>query len=388
MSKKPFRILHTADWHLGREFHGHDLTRLHEAFFDWLVEQITEREIDLVLMAGDIYDRALPPVDAIQLFNDQVTRMTGLTEVVLITGNHDSVVRMSHGSLLRENLHLRSGLEGLGRPVIVEKDFRLAIYPIPYLDPVTMASELDLDESTHTAVLTEAAGRCRSDLAASKAERSIAIGHAFITGSEASESERSIQVGGSESVAGSIFEGFDYVALGHLHRPQQVGERIRYSGSPIPLSFSEVGGGAPKSVTVLELSADGGLEIETVEIPQVVQMARISGTLDELLHEERTDLDELRDHWLEVTLTDDTRPLLPMEKLRTRFENVVSLRFTASIGDADGGEGIDLEKIPELEPLELVDTFIKEMRGTPMSEAETALVTEALDARTGEETVS
>lgn len=384
MSDQMIRIFHTADWHLGREFHGRDLTGLHLDFFDWLAGEVESRQVDLIVMAGDIFDRALPPVSAIELFNREVARLSDLTELVLITGNHDSVVRMSHGPLLRQNLHLRSGLDRLGDPILIEKDFPLAVHPIPYLDPVTMASELDLDESTHTAVLTEAVRRCRE--ASGPAARSIAVGHAFITGASKSDSERSIEVGGSESVPADVFEGFDYVALGHLHRPQSLGERVRYSGSPIPLSYSEVGAGAPKSVTMIELAADGSFEEEQLEIPQTVRMARIKGTLEKLLQSD--EFEPLRDHWLEVTLTDETRPDQPMEKLRSRFPEVVSLRFAAPITDPAGTVARDPEEIAKLDPAQLVESFVEEMRGIAPTTEEMELVTEALDSHTGVETVS
>ena len=293
------RILHTADWHLGREFHGRDMSELHLEFFKWLAEQIEARKIDLVLMAGDIYDRALPPVSAISLFNEQMAKLSALAPFVMITGNHDSTVRMSHGPLLREGIHLRSGIESIGEPVTFEEPFPLAVYPVPYLDPMTVAGQFDLDSTTHDAVIGEAVRRSLADLEAREGVRSIAIGHAFVTGAVTSESERSIQVGGAEDVSSTVFGGFDYVALGHLHRPQSVGDRVRYSGSPIPLSYSEVDGGAGKSVAVIELSADGSVEIETVDIPQLVRMGRISGELDFLLDDDS--LEDVKSDWLEVT---------------------------------------------------------------------------------------
>ena len=386
MGDPVIRILHTADWHLGREFHGRDLTTLHRHFFDWLAELIEARRIDLVLMAGDIYDRALPPVDAVRLHNEQLARLSDLAELVLVTGNHDSTSRMGFGPLLRESLHLRSGIGRLGEPVLFDGDFPLAIYPIPYLDPVTAGNELDLDDSTHTAILTEAVRRCRKDLEGRDGARSIAIGHAFITGSEESDSERSIQVGGSDNVAATVFEGFDYVALGHLHRPQQVNGKIRYSGSPVPLSYSEVGSGPPKSVTVLEMEADGSFEQEQVEIPQLVGMARIRGSLEELL--DSREFNAAEEHWLEVTLTDKVRPEQPMDRLRTRFPNVVSLRFESPITSTAEGEAEELTRIAEADPAKLVGSFLEAVRGSGPSPEEEELVTGALEWKAREETVS
>lgn len=356
------RILHTADWHLGREFHGRELGSLHEQFFDWLLAEVESREIDLVLMAGDIFDRALPPVDAIELFNRRLAELSELAPVVLITGNHDSVVRMGHGALLKSSIHLRCGIARLGEPVLIETGgFPLAVYPIPYLDPPTMHETLALEQASHHAIMEEAVRRSLEDLATRPDTRAVAVGHAFITGAETSDSERSIQVGGSESVPVSVFDGFDYVALGHLHRPQQLdGGRVRYSGSPIPLSFSEVGPGTAKSVTVVELTAEGRIETEAVELPEWVKIARIRGTLEELLNDpELADLEE--EAWLEVTVTDDVRPDQPREILRSRFKGLVIPRFTAPL--LVQGETPDAAEIEHLDPLELVDRFIEYVRG-------------------------
>lgn len=377
------RILHTADWHLGREFHGRDLTSLHEHFFDWLEREIESLEIDVLLMAGDIYDRALPPVSAVELFNERIARLSDLTEVVMITGNHDSVVRMGHGPLMKPSIHLRCGVRRLGDPVLIERPFPLAIYPVPYLDPPTMSSLLDLDENSHDAVLREAVGRCRRDLETRPGVRSVAVGHAFITGSEPSDSERSIQIGGSENVAASLFDGFDYVALGHLHRPQTVGDRIRYSGSPIPLSYSEVDRTTTKSVTVLDLSPDGSIEFEEIPIPQSVRMARIEGELDRLLSD--PEFGRFEEAWLEVTLTDKTRPDKPMDRLRARFPEVVSLRFTAPL--LSEIEAPDAAEIEKLEPMDVVARFLEHVRGEDggPDEEERDLLERAFEDRTGAE---
>lgn len=377
------RILHTADWHLGREFHGRDLTSLHEHFFDWLEETVREREIDLLLMAGDIYDRALPPVSAVELFNKRIARLSDLTEIVMITGNHDSVVRMGHGPLMKPAIHLRCGVRRLGEPILIDGAFPLAVYPVPYLDPPTMASLLDLDETSHDAVLGEAARRCREDLAGRPGARSIAVGHAFITGGTESESERSIQIGGSDNVAAGLFEGFDYVALGHLHRPQTVNDRMRYSGSPIPLSFSEVVPGAAKSVTVIELQPDGTIDLETVEIPQLVRMARITGELEDLCA--GREHDGLEGAWLEVTLSDPIRPEKPMERLCSRFPEVVSLRFEGTL--AGETELPDAARIEKLEPEQVVAEFLQHVRGEDRGpdEEELRLLRRAFEERTGVE---
>ena len=398
------RILHTADWHLGREFHGADLGEAHRAFFDWLVEQIAEREVDLVLMAGDIYDRAVPPTSAVELLNATLARLADLAPVVLIAGNHDSIVRMSHGPLLRENLFLRSGTTEVGDPVVFEAgrfgeaSFPLAVYPIPYLDPVASAEALGAAEKKHQAVLEAAIAACRADLGGRPdGTRAIAMSHAFVAGGVVSDSERGIAVGrildgvvgGAGQVPVSTFEGFDYVALGHLHRPQRMDghepvPRVRYSGSPLYLSFSEVGG--EKSVSVIDLAADGTIAVDQVTVPPAFRVARIKGELDELLTDERFAGHE--DDWLEVTLTDPRRPDRPMDRLAKRFSRVLALRFSNLDREAPGAEAKRLAGIVERDPLALVSEFVEHVSGGPPDEGELELLAEAVASKASSETSS
>lgn len=384
-SKNPeqIRILHTADWHLGREFHGADLSEAHQAFFDWLAGQIEEREIDLVVMAGDIFDRALPPVKAIELFNRNVDHLASLAPIVLISGNHDSAVRMGYGPLLREGLTLRSGIESVGDPVaFTDGPFPLAIYPIPYLDPITSAPGVESEEATHHAVLKAAVAAARRDFVERpEGTRAIAMGHAFVAGGETSESERGINIGGSDQVPANVFEGFDYVALGHLHRPQTISENIRYSGSPLHLSFSEVG--AEKSVVVLDLAADGGIETEIVPVPSAFRVLRLKGELEDLL--ENPVYDEYENDWLEIELTDRKRPDSPKERLDRRFNHLLHLRFSAPVQAAADREAEDLETLARQEPIELVSAFIEHVRGEGPDDAERRLLREAIESGTASE---
>ncbi|MDQ2700885.1 MAG: exonuclease SbcCD subunit D [Actinomycetota bacterium] len=396
------RILHTADWHLGREFHGADLGEAHEAFFDWLATQITEREVDLVLMAGDIFDRAVPPTAAVELLNRTLSRLADLAPTILIAGNHDSTVRMGHGQLLRDNLHLRSGTTGVGEPVLFEAGhfagagFSLAVYPIPYLDPVASAEKLGAPEKTHQSVLDAATAICRDDLAERpEGTRSIVISHAFVAGGAISDSERGIAVGrtldgvvgGAGQVGAGTFDGFDYVALGHLHRPQRMDSqeevpRVRYSGSPLYLSFSEVG--ADKSVNLVELAADGSITVDPVTIPSSFRVSRVRAELAELLEDDR--YLEYADDWLEVTLTDRKRPDRPMDRLASRFSRVLSLQYSDLDREAPGAEARRLAGIMRKDPLALVSEFVEHVRGEGPDEDETALLREAVSSNAGSET--
>ena len=382
---RPIRILHTADWHLGREFHGADLTEAHRHFFDWLAGQIEDRRVDLVVMAGDIFDRALPPAASVGLLNEQLARLSELCEIALIAGNHDSMQRLSFGPLLKPGVHLDSGIEGIGSPIAIERHgVELLIYPVPYLDPGLTAAPLGAEQSRHEAVLQAAFDRCRADLATRPGSpRSVAVAHAFVRGAEESDSERTISIGDADRVPPSLLEGFDYVALGHLHRPQTIADGIRYSGSPFPLSYSEVGPGLSKSVTIIDLPAGGPPVTEIVEVPQHREFGRISGTLDELLSEGA--YEDLTEHWLEITVTDETRPDQPMERLRSKFGQIMSLRFESPISTADDQGAAELTGLARADPVELAARFLDEVRGQGPDRAESALLEQAVKSKAAEE---
>jgi exonuclease SbcD len=387
MSSHPdhIRILHTADWHLGREFHGADLTAAHRHFFDWLIGQIREREVDVVLMAGDIFDRALPPAASVELLNEQLARISDLCDIALIAGNHDSMKRLSYGPLLKPGIHLASGTADVGQPIEISRHgVELLIYPVPYLDPGLTAADLGTEEARHRAVLAAAFDRCRAELSGRAGNpRSVAVAHAFVQGSEESESERTISIGDADRVPTSLLEGFDYVALGHLHRPQQVAENMRYSGSPLPLSFSEVGPGLSKSVTVVDLPADGEPAIEVVDVPQYRRFERIRGTLKELLDDESYEAS--RESWVEITVTDEIRPDQPMERLRGRFEQIMLILFDSPISTAEEDDAAELTSLAAADPVELAGRFLREVRGDGPDDLELKLLEQAVKSKAAAE---
>ncbi|MCB0828460.1 MAG: exonuclease SbcCD subunit D C-terminal domain-containing protein, partial [Solirubrobacterales bacterium] len=190
-------------------------------------------------------------------------------------------------------------------------------------------------------------------------------------------------IGDADRVPPSLLEGFDYVALGHLHRPQTIADGIRYSGSPIPLSYSEVGPGLSKSVTIIDLPAGGPPVTETVEVPQHREFGRISGTLDELLSEGA--YEDLTEHWLEITVTDETRPDQPMERLRSKFGQIMSLRFESPISTADDQGAAELTGLARADPVELAARFLDEVRGQGPDRAESALLEQAVKSKAAEE---
>ncbi len=367
------RLLHTSDWHLGRGFHGVGLLDAQAAYLDHLVETVRREDVDAVLVSGDVYDRALPAPDTVALLDETLSRLIDAgSRVVLSSGNHDSAVRLGFGSRIMEaaGVHIRTGLDTVGRPV----DLGTAlVYPLPYLEPALAALPLDAREATHAGLLRAAMRRVRSD-----AERhrtpAVVMAHAFVTGATGCDSERDISVGGVGAVPSDVFDGADYVALGHLHGAQRLTDRIRYSGSPVAMSFSETD--HVKGSLLVDLAADGEVHCETVEAPVQRPLARLRGELEDLLQD--PDLADAEGSWCQVTLTDDTRPLGAMERVRRRFPHTLVLDFDQPAGRLD--EFSYARRTRDKSDLDLCCDFLEHVRGGhPTTDTERAALTDALD---------
>jgi exonuclease SbcD len=375
------RILHTSDWHLGRSFHRVDLLAAQAQVLDHLVEVVRAERVDVVVVAGDVYDRALPGVDAVELLNDTLERLVDEgVAVVLSSGNHDSAVRLGFLSrvLARAGVHLRTDPARVADPVLLaDRHGDVAIYPVPYLEPALTADLLGA-ERTHAGVLTAAASRIRADLAERPAgTRSVVAAHAFHVGGAPSDSERELSVGGGVSTPLSVFDGVDYAALGHLHGRQELAPSVRYSGSPVAYSFSEAN--HVKGHWLVSLGKDGVDAVEPVDAPVHRPLARLRGTLDELLADPALAAAEAA--WCQVVLTDAVRPQSPMEQVRRRFPDTLELRLEPAAGAAAGADdGGYAARIGGRGDVEVCCGFLEHVRGRPTDEAETALFAEALEA--------
>ncbi len=315
------RLIHTSDWHLGRSFHRVGLLDAQARYLDHLVEVVSAEGVDAVLVSGDVYDRALPSPDTVELLSDAVTRLIDAgAAVVLSSGNHDSAIRLGFASdlLARAGLHIRTSPDSVGRPVVVKGT---AIYPLPYLEPSVAADRLGADERTHASVLRAAMDRVRTD-ARSRPGPTVVMAHAFVTGGATSASERDISVGGVSAVHPEVFVDADYVALGHLHGPQRISGSVRYSGSPIALSFSEAD--QHKSSVLVDVTGSA-LDTGLIPAPVTKPLAILCGDLEDLLHDPRHR--DAESAFCQVTLTDRVRPMGAMERLRRRFPDTLVLAF-------------------------------------------------------------
>jgi DNA repair protein SbcD/Mre11 len=378
------RLLHTSDWHLGRSLHGTDLLAEQEAVLAQLAEVVRAEKVDAVLVAGDVYDRAVPSADATAVLDKALTRLRAAgAQVVLTPGNHDSARRLGFGSGLfaAAGVHVRAETSRLDEPVLLaDAHGEVAVYGIPYLEPEVARHELGLPEARgHEDVLRAAMERIRTDLFLRPGVRSVVLAHAFVGGAEPSESERDICVGGVDRVPESVFDGVDYVALGHLHRPQSLTDRMRYSGSPLPYSFAEAGHG--KQAWLADLDAGGLCGVRPVPLPVPRQLTLLTGELAELLADPAHE--PVEEHFVSVKLTDAVRPADPMRRLRGRFPHCVHLEWSAAAAVDDGRSY--QERLRGRADLDVAEEFVRHVRGTGTGGAERDLLRRALAAAVRDE---
>jgi len=375
------RVLHTSDWHMGRMFHGRDLLADQEAVLGALADLVADERVDLVVVSGDLYDRAVPSGEAVAACTRVLKAIKAAgAQIVVTPGNHDSAPRLgAFGEFTAAGgLHLRTRVAELAAPVLLEdRHGPVAVYGIPYLEPEPARVALGTPQAKgHAGVLAEAMRRVRADLATRPAgTRSVVLAHAFVTGGQGCASERTIAVGGIEQAPAAAFDGVDYVALGHLHGPQRLAEHLRYSGSPLAYSFSEAR--HHKSVWLVELDAGGLAGVQRHELPVPRRLDTLTGTLDDLLadpaHEPHTDA------YLSVELTDPVRPTDPLRRLQRRFPHAVHLEWRPDGGFAAGALRYSRAARGRTD-LEVACCFVDDCRGAAPNERERELLGAALVA--------
>ncbi|MFF6802198.1 exonuclease SbcCD subunit D C-terminal domain-containing protein [Streptomyces sp. NPDC012616] len=380
------RLLHTSDWHLGRAFHRVNMLGAQSGFIGHLVATVRERAVDAVVVSGDVYDRAVPPLAAVELFDDALHRLAEVgVPTVMISGNHDSARRLGVGAGLigRAGIHLRTDPTAAGTPVLLRDTHGdVAFYGLPYLEPTLVKEEFGVEKASHEAVLAAAMERVRADLAARvRGTRSVVLAHAFVTGGEPSDSERDITVGGVASVPAGVFDGVDYAALGHLHGSQTLTERVRYSGSPLPYSFSEAE--HRKTMWLVDLGPEGEIAAERIDCPVPRPLARLRGPLEDLLADPA--LARHEDAWVEATLTDAVRPADPMARLTDRFPHTLSLVFAPERAPDDPDVSY-ARRLADRSDQEIAEDFVAHVRGAGPDAREQGVLRDAFDAVRADDT--
>jgi len=368
------KLIHTADWHIGRVLHSESFLESQAYVLDQILAYIKDHEVDALLVAGDIYDRSIPPSEAISLLNKFINRLSVLNvPIIMITGNHDGAQRLSFASkqLQSSGVHIMGDLSEINQPVVLQKDdVKVNVYGIPYADPERVRDVFgcevkDFDQA-HTYLVEHVKTAYNSE------ENNVLMSHCFVDGAETSESEKTLSIGGSDRVSFEPMLDFDYVALGHLHSPQRRGaDHIRYSGSILKYSFSEAN--QKKGVTLLEFDKTGLVKHQHLALKPLRDLRVIEGRLDTLIEQGKTDPQS--DDYLSVTITDQTALLDPLGKLRVVYPNVLHLDKTLlsqAIGKAPSREALNRGEA------HMIKDFYNQVTGNEMTEQQSDIIQNAL----------
>jgi len=371
------RILHTSDWHLGRIFHGIYLTDDQAHVLAQFIRLAADTRPDVILITGDIYDRSVPPTEAIKLLDEVLSAilMDCKIPVILITGNHDSPERLTFGTRLmaRQGLHLVGQLTDQLKPVVIN-DAHGPVYfcPAPYAEPPLVRERLLApDAANHEQAALAVIGHLTASIP--HGARRVLLAHAFVAGGVESESERPLSVGGTGAVSAACFQGFHYAALGHLHQPQDVGGQARYAGSLLKYSFSEAH--HRKSVTLAELDSAGNITYEEIPLSPRRDVRRLEGFFTDILAGPQNG--ESRDDYIMVTLKDTGAILDAIGKLRAVYPNVLHLeRPCLTTGGELRGPGGDHRRLNEAA---LFASFFEQVTGAPLDAGQNKVFTETLE---------
>ena len=372
------RILHSSDWHLGRIFHGVHLTDDQSYVLDKFVALVSEARPDVVLISGDIYDRSVPPTEAVNLLDETLSRILidHKVPVIIIAGNHDSPERLGFGTriMARQGLHVIGNINNSLAPIAIA-DAHGDVYfcPLPFVEPPVVREKLGMSSvCDHNLAMSSLVSHMIGQIP--QASRKVALAHAFVAGGEESESERPLSIGGVCTVDSACFAPFHYTALGHLHSPQDAGGRhIRYAGSLMKYSFSEAD--HKKSVTLVDIDAAGGVTLEQIKLSPRREVRCLEGLLKDMLVGPQNG--ENTEDYLMVTLKDAGAILDPMGKLREVYPNVLHIDrpHLTDCGELRGPAG-DHRRISELD---LFSSFFVQVTGDALSDEQTKVFAETVE---------
>jgi exonuclease SbcD len=364
------KFIHLSDLHLGKRVNEFSMLEDQRYILTEIIQIIDREQPEAVLIAGDVYDKSVPSAEAVELFDDFLVNLSErVRKVFVISGNHDSPERMAFGGrLMKESgVCLAPVYHGQVLPVVMEDDFGpVYFYMLPFVKPVHVRRYFPEREiSSYTEALDTAVQAMKVDTSV----RNVLITHQFVTGAARCDSEE-LSVGGSDNVDAAVFDSFDYVALGHIHGPQQVGrETVRYCGTPLKYSFSE--SGHKKSVTVVELGEKGRTEVRTVPLVPLHDMREIRGNYEELTSRSFYEGTTYPQDYLQVVLTDEEDIPHVMDKLRVIYPNLMKLKYD----NRRTRSGLHLQEAEAAEnrsPLDLLEEFYEKQNGSPMSEEQRA----------------
>lgn len=371
------KLMHLSDLHLGKRLNEFSLLEDQSFILQQLVELVRSEQPDCVLLAGDIYDKPVPPAEAVTLFDDFLNKLAQLTTVCVTSGNHDSAERLAFGAqLMREGgVHFCGLYTGEPQCVTLQDAYgSVHIYLLPFLKPAHVRHCLPPTEAEQVTTYHEALRCAVERLHINAAERNVLVAHQFVTGAQTAGSE-AVNVGGVDNIGAEVFAAFDYTALGHIHRAQNVGsERVRYSGTPLKYSFAEWQ--QEKSVTLVELGEKGSVSVTALPLAPLRDLRKLRGSYEELMSRDFYDelpkgSDGLLRDFYHLTLTDEEDVPDAVQKLRSVYKNLLQLEYdnkrTRTDNAIDGAE-----RVVEKSPLELMEEFYQLQNNQALSEKQRA----------------
>lgn len=357
------RIIHLSDLHLGKRVNGYSMLEDQKYILDEILTVIDEQKPQAIIIAGDVYDKPVPSAEAVQLFDDFLYSLTQRNlQMLVISGNHDSPERIAFGSRFmgKSGVHMSQVYNGKADLVTLSDKYgEINFYLLPFIKPSNVRRYFP-DKEINT--YTDAVKLAVSQMNINEKGRNILITHQFVTGAVLSESE-SIMVGGTDNVESYVFDSFDYVALGHIHRPQNIGEKIRYCGTPLKYSQSEIN--HIKSVTIVDIAEKGNLEISVVPLKPLHEMREIRGTYNEITLYDNYINTNLEDYVF-IILTDEEDEPDAISKLRTIYPNLMKLEYD-NTRTRNSAVLSEVEKIENKSETELLSEFFEKQNGKEMS---------------------
>ena len=371
------KLIHLSDLHLGKRVNEFSMLEDQQYILEEILRIIDSEKPDGVLIAGDVYDKTVPSAEAVTLLDEFLVQLSKRdTQTFLISGNHDSAERLAFGGRLMEQsgIHIARVYNGVLAPLTLRDEYGpVDLYLLPFLRPVQVRRFFPESEiATYTEAMAAVLGAADID----KTHRNVLVTHQFVTGAQTCDSEE-LSVGGTDNVDVSVFDDFDYVALGHIHGPQKIGrETVRYCGTPLKYSFSEVG--HKKSVTVVELAEKGSVAIRTVPLVPKRDMSELRGAYNELMLRENYEGKPFRNDYLRITLTDEEDIPNAVNNLRTVYPYIMRLdydnRRTRTESHVDGAEQVERKR-----PLTLFEEFYESQNGQPMSEEQRSFAKQLME---------
>lgn len=374
------KLIHLSDLHLGKRVNGYSMLEDQDYILKEILSIITAQSPDAVLIAGDIYDKPVPPAEAVRLFDDFLVQLSRLNvQVFIISGNHDSPERIAFGSRLMDasGIHLSPVCQGTIEPISMTDPYgTVDFYMLPFIKPAHVRRFYE-EESESIESYTDAMQTVIDHLPINAKHRNVLLTHQFVTGSLRAESEE-LSIGGSDNIDASVFAPFDYIALGHLHTPQNCGDtgRIRYCGTPLKYSFSEARD--TKSVTVVELFEKGTLNIRTIPLTPLHDLTEIKGTYDTVTSRSFYENTCWQEDYTHITLTDEEDIPDAIGKLRAIYHRLMKLDYDNKRTRSNTEITADLD-VEQKTPIQLFSDFYELQNNQPLTETQTTFLNELIE---------